>query len=292
MRPEAIEQARERQGVVPLPDLGSHAVRDAPGRGLRRVQLRAYLAETQPYDVPAQLASLLVTHREGWWLRAGSALWAYDVAGPPEDLEVAIELSSELVVRPPVRARRLSPSVLAGTRVVAGSPVVALEIAAIQWAHRRPHTEVVRLIEKLLRERRTTVVRLRSRLGRGIAGSTAVRRALDELLGGSLDRDVRELKRALERLGVTGLECEVRFVSATGASAYADLLHRPTMTLIEVDGVLDHAAPDRFLTDRRRDRWMLRDHGARTLRVDLREVRRDVDALARELAGFLLPAAA
>jgi very-short-patch-repair endonuclease len=256
------------------------------------VQVRAYLAETQPYDVPAQLASLLVTHQGGWWLRAGSGLWAYDVAEPPEHLEVAITLSSELVMRPPVAVRRLSPSVLAGTRVVAGSPVVALEVAAIQWAHRRPHDDVVRLVEKLLRERRTTVVRLRSRLGRGIAGSTAVRRALAELLGGSLDRDVRELKRALERLGVTGLECEVRFVSVSGASAYADLLHRPTMTVIEVDGVLDHAALDRFLTDRRRDRWMLRDHGARTIRVDAREVRRDVDALARELVVFLLPAAA
>lgn len=291
MRPDAVDQARERQGVVPLSDLGSHAARDAPGQGLRRVQLRAYLAQTQPYDLPAQLASLAVTHPEGWWLRAASALWVYGVADTPEHLEVGIELSSELVVRPPVTVRRLSPSVLAGSRVVAGSPVVALEVAAIQWAYGRPHADVLRMVEKLLRERRTTAVRLRARLGRGIAGSTAVRRALAELLGGSLDRDVRRLKHALERLGVTGLECEVRFVSASGASAYADLLHRPTMTLVEVDGALDHARLDRFLTDRRRDRWMLRDHGARTLRVDAREVRRDVDALARELAGLLSAAA-
>lgn len=292
MRPESIEQARERQGVVPLSDLGSHAVRDAPGLGLRRVQLRAYVAQTQPYDVAAQLASLKVTHLKGWWLRAGSALWVYEVADPPEHLEVAIELTSELVVQAPIVARRLSPSVLAGTRVVADSPVVAIEVAAIQWAYRRPHSEVVRFLEKLLRERRTTAVRLRARMGRGIAGSATVRLALTELLGGSLDRDVRQLKRALERLGVRGLECEVRFVSASGASAYADLLHRPTMTVIEVDGVLDHAALERFLADRRRDRWMLRDHGARTLRVDAREVRRDVDAVARELVALLLPAVA
>jgi hypothetical protein len=37
---------------------------------------------------------------------------------------------------------------------------------------------------------------------------------------------------------------------------------------------------------------MLRDHGARTLRVDMREVRRDLDRTARELAAFLLPVAA
>ena len=292
MRPDAVERAREQHGVVPLADLGSHAVRDAPGLGLRRVQLRAYVAQTQPYDVATQLASLKVTHPSGWWLRSGSALWVYGVADPPDQVEVAIELTSELVVRAPVVARRLSPRVLAGSRVVDGSPVVALEIAAIQWSYRRPHAEVVRMLEKLLRERRTTVVRLRARIGRGIAGSAAVRRALAELLGGSLDHDVRELRKALERLGVTGLECEVRFVSASGASAYSDLLHRPSMTLIEVDAVLDHAALDRFLADRRRDRWMLRDHGARTLRVDAREVRRDVDALAAELVTLLLPAAA
>lgn len=288
----AIEQARERQGVVLPSDLNGQAARDATGKGLRRVQLRAYLAETQPYDVEAQLESLKATHESGWWLRAGSALWRYGVADAPEQLEVAIGLTSELVVLEPIKARRLSPNVLAGPRTLDGCPVVALEVAAIQWSHRRPRLEVMRMMEKLLRERRSTLPRLRARLGRGIAGSAVVRESLDELLGGSLERDVRSLKAALEALGVTGLECEVRFVSADGASAYADLLHRPTMTVIEVDGSLDHGERDRFLADRRRDRWMLRDHEARTLRVDVREVRRDLEGLAQEIAGFLLPKAA
>jgi hypothetical protein len=254
--------------------------------------VRAYLAETQPYDVAVQLASLKVAHQDGWWLMGAAALWVYGVEQAPEVLNVGLKLTSEISIAAPVQSHRLSRSVLAGARTIDGTPLVALEIAVLQWAQLRPHADVVRLVEKVLRERRTSIPRLRARLRRGVAGSAAVRAALDELLGGSLDRDVRTLKHALEALGVTGLECEVRFVSADGASGYADLLHRPTMTVIEVDGSLDHLVEDRFLADRRRDRWMLRDHGVRTLRVDMREVRGQLDRTAAELAAFLLADAA
>jgi hypothetical protein len=107
-----------------------------------------------------------------------------------------------------------------------------------------------------------------------------------------MDADVRRLQRALESLGVTGLEPETQFTNAQGTTAYADLLHRPTMTVIEVDGMVAHLVRERFRADRRRDRWMRREHGATTLRVDVLEVREDVEALAAELAWFLLPQAA
>ncbi len=253
------------------------------------MQPRALLARTQPYDVRVQLASLLVTYPGGgWWTIGESALWLYAVSPAPTELAVAIPLGSELAVRPPILCRRLSPSVLQGVRTVQDVPVVAFEVAVIQWAYRRPASVVVSMVERVLRERRTTLPRLRARLSRGLAGSAAVRAALTELCGGSLERDVRRLRAALERHGVTGLRAEVRFVSQSGASAYADLLHEPSMTVLEVDASLDHLERGRFRADRRRDRWMLRDHDVVTVRVDVGEIREDVDRVAHEIAGLLL----
>jgi hypothetical protein len=290
MDDEAAARARHRHGVVPRDDVSGQARRDARRRGLREVQLGAYLARTQPYDFWAQLASLHVSHPAAEWTVCGQgALCLLGEAEPPRRLVVGVPLSSELAIRPPVSRRRLVPAVLRGSRVVGGARVAALEIAVVQWAVGRPAPEVLALVERLVRERKTTVSRLRSRLRRGFAGSAAVRAALDELAGGSLEKDVRRLRHALEALGVTGLEPEVHFTNAEGASAYADLLHRPTMTVIEVDAALDHLRRQRFLADRRRDRWMLREHAARTLRVDVVEIREDVMAVARELAWFLLP---
>jgi hypothetical protein len=149
---------------------------------------------------------------------------------------------------------------------------------------------VVELLEPLLRERRTTIVRLRARCRRGLDGSAAVRRAIDELTGGSVDAAVRKLRKALEARGVTGLRAEVRFVSATGASCYGDLLHEASATLVEVDGFLTHTLRQRFRADRRRDRWMRRDHAVTTVRVDAAEVWEDVEALADELVLLLAAA--
>ena len=268
-------------------DLGGNAVRDARRAQLVEVQHGAFLAGTQPYDVRAQLASLRVSHADGgWWVGGEAALWLYDVLELPAQLLVVVPAASELAIRPPVRVRRVVDDVLDGARVVRTCDVVALEVAVVQWAAKRPLADVVTLVERLLRERLTTVPRLRARLGRGRLGSAVVRRALAEVAGGSLELDVRRLRAALEARGVTGLEVEVRFTSAGGASAYADLLHRPTMTLFEVDAALDHLERQRFRADRRRDRWMLREHAARTVRVDVTEVRGDLDRLADELVWF------
>lgn len=286
----AAARARNRQGVVTRVDAGPQARRDAGRRGLREVQPGAYLARTQPYDFWAQLASLRVSHPAAEWTVCGrGALCLLGESHPPDRLVVGVPLSSELAIRAPVRCRRLVPAVLRGARVVGGVSVVALEVAVVQTAVGLAHDEVLGLVERLVRERKTTVSRLRARLRRGFAGSAAVRLALDELAGGDLEQDVRRLRRALEALGVTGLESQVRFTSAEGASSYADLLHLPTMTIVEVDAALDHLRRQRFLADRRRDRWMLRDHSVVTLRVDVVEIRADVEAVARELAWFLLP---
>ena len=103
-----------------------------------------------------------------------------------------------------------------------------------------------------------------------------------------MDADVRRLKAALEQRGVDGLETEVRFTNRDGASAYADLFHRATLTAFEVDGLVEHSRRARFRADRRRDRWMHHEHHVSTLRIDVLEIREDLDALADELAECVL----
>jgi very-short-patch-repair endonuclease len=115
-----------------------------------------------------------------------------------------------------------------------------------------------------------------------------VRRACDELVGGSLDAAVRRLRQALEARGVTGLVCEARFTSSDGASCYGDLWCPAARTLVEVDGCLTHAVRERLRADRRRGRWMLRDHGIATLRVEVADLGPGLDVVADELAVVLL----
>jgi very-short-patch-repair endonuclease len=67
---------------------------------------------------------------------------------------------------------------------------------------------------------------------------------------------VRRLRRELERRGVRGLACEVRFRRQDGATCYGDLWCPQARVLAEVDGFLTHAVRERFRADRRRDRWM------------------------------------
>lgn len=290
MDEKAKQQARRARGVVAGRSLGAKPKRAAQRDRLVEIQPRTFLAQTQPYDIRTQLESLKLSHPGGDWTVTGAgALWLYGVTEPPDVLTVGIPVASELAIRRPIRCRRLAASVLAGSRPVKACQVVALEVAVIQWAAGRQPQAVIAMVEKVVRERLTTVVRLRARLRRGLAGSAAVRRAVDVLAGGSLELDVRRLCCALEQRGVTGLEAEVHFTNAAGASAYADLFHKETATALEVDAALDHLERQRFRADRRRDRWMLKEHATRTLRIDVTEIRRDLDGLADELVWFLDP---
>jgi hypothetical protein len=276
--------------VVLAPELGSHPNRAARGANLVAVHRGAFVAVTQPVDADVVVAALQHTEQDRTWaLIETAALWWHGLAPAPAVVMVGIPLGHKLAVRRPLRTRRVAASVLEGSRVIRGARVVALEVAVIQGAARARDAEVRELVEGLVRQRRTTLARLRGRGRRGLKGSARVRRVCDELAGGSMDADVRRLREALEARGVRGLECERRFLSAAGASAYADLFHEQTKTAFEVDGLVSHSERKRFRADRRRDRWMHRDHDVKTLRIDVLEIREDLDALADELAPFVLP---
>lgn len=282
-------QARQQHGVVPASVLGPRPLRSATAAGLRVVQPRVYLAPTQPVDGAVLVEAVRQSVRTRYAFLSQAALWLHGAGRPPAPSEVAVGVphATRLRLEPPVQVSRVSESVLSHVRVRGGCPVVDLEMAVVQSCAGAELAAATALLEPLLRERRTTVVRLRSRCGRGVAGSAGMRKALDALVGGSLDVGVRRLKRALERRGIVGLSCEVRFESEDGASCYGDLWCPAARALVEVDGFLTHAVRERFRADRRRDRWMVRDHATTTLRVDAAEVFDDLDALADELAEIL-----
>lgn len=290
MDPSVFSRARARAGVVPASELGEHPGRAARRAGLELLQPRAYVAATQPVDAAALVAAVEASAGGRHAFLGLTALWLYGVAPRPDVVRVGVPHGTTLAVRPPVQQHRVSADVLARVRVRHGLPVVDLEMAVIQAAAKQPHQDVVTLLEPLLRQRRTTIVRLRARCRRGLDGSAAVRRAVDELAGGSMEKAVRLLRGALEARGVAGLRAEVRFTSAAGASCYA-VLHEASRSLVEVDGFLSHVERSRFRADRRRDRWMRGEHQLTTFRVDVAEVWEDVEALADELAALLVPVA-
>jgi hypothetical protein len=278
------EHARRRAGLVTSCELGRNPTRTATRRNLELLLPGAYVAATQPIEAEVLVWAVAARGLPTYAFAGATALWLYGQGAAPVRVEVAVPHGTRAALGPHVRVRRVCDDVLAGARTVGGSRLVRIEVAVVQAAEGKPRVEVVGLVAEILRRRRTTVPRLRAACRRGVGGSAAVRAAVDELAGTSLDGAVRRLRSALLRRGVTGLETEVRFVNAGGASCYADLLHRPTMTVVEMDGFTSHTALDRFRADRRRDRWLQAEHGVLTLRVHAGE---DVEQVADEVCRVL-----
>lgn len=283
-----VDAARANGGLVGSGVLGRHPGRTAGRGGLVRVQPRVWVAQTQPVGVRQQLIAVTSSIQGVHAFLGETALWGYGHGPEPEVVRVGVLHSTRYRAEPPVVVSRVAEHVLAGRRTVSGCSVVALEVAVVQAASRMRSPDVVRLLETVLRGRATTIPRLRSRCRRGVAGSANVRVAIDELIGMSLDGAVRALCAALEQRGVDGLRFEVRFTNSAGASGYADALDDAGRVVLEVDGYLSHVERQRFLADRRRDRWLHAEHELITLRVDAAEVAADLDALADELAAIML----
>lgn len=285
---DIASSARRSNGLVPSADLGSSPARAAARRHLVLLQPRVYVAQTQPANALEHVTAIRMSVRGEYAFLGRTALWLYGLGDVPEVVEAGVPHRTRYRARPPARIRRVAPAVLRGRRTVSAACLVAVEMAVVQVAADQSPRATTVLLEQVLRARQTTMPRVRSRLRRGVAGSAAVRSALDELAGTSLDAAVRRLQSALEMRGVIGLQTEVRFTSASGASAYGDLVDEHGLTVVEVDGYLTHTERHRFRADRRRDRWLSAEHGYLTVRVDAAETVDDLDGLAEELAALLL----
>lgn len=283
------ERARQRGGIVLREDFSvNNVTRSAARAGLAPLQPGAWLASTTPVTVPLLVRGIATALDREHAFLGQTALWLYGVGGPPEVVRVGVLHTRRLTLWSPVQTSRVSRFVLAGSRVRSGCRVVRFEMAVVQACGEG--VDALALLETVLRERRTTVSRLRATQRQGLQGSAVMGSYLRELRGGACERQVRELIAALERRGVRGLRPEARFVSRSGASCYADALHEPSSTALEVDGFVSHTDRVRFRADRRRDRWLAREYGVHTFRIDAAEIDEDVEAVADELAPELLKA--
>lgn len=284
---ELSDRARAADGLLTSAELGRHPRRTAARAGLVAVQPRVFIAATQPVTAREQVAAVRASVQCAYAFVELTALWLHGLAPSPEVVRVGIAHTSRFRLQPPSQVTRLAPKVLRGARVLDGNSVLSLEMTLVQSACRLGAAELREVLEDVLRRRLTTIPRLRARCGRGVAGSRALRSAVDGLVGVSLDGAVRRLVWALAARGVTGLGVEVRFVNEAGASAYADLLDDQSLTVFEVDGLLSHLERNRFRADRRRDRWLHAEHGVTTFRIDVQEIVENLDALADELVTLL-----
>ena len=270
--------ARRRHGLVLAAEAA--ALPAAERRALVVVQPGVLVAQTQPLDAATAVAAAELS-KPRLVLAGRTALWVHGVGDPGDAVDVAVP-ARQVVLHPPVRVRRLAPSLLTGVRTVDGHQVVSVETAVVQRAELAADAALLTDVEDVLRQRLTTLDRLRRRCRRGVKGSAALRGALEVVSDGDLDALVRDLRRALQSAGVVGLESEVLVRSSSGTTAYLDLLHRPSGNAFEVDGWSAHTDRSRFVADRRRDRWVRREHGIATTRLAADELRRDLAGVVRD----------
>lgn len=278
-------RARARFGLVLGSEIG--VPRTARRAGLVAVQPGAFVAATQPVDAELIAQALRLTVTGDAAFAGCTALWRYGVLASRGPVELAVPDTRQLALHDGVRVRRLAPSLLARRRTLEGWPLVAFETAVVQAAETLDAAELAELAERVLRERRTTHDRLLAACRRGVSGAAALRRTLEPLADGDLEEQKRRLRRALEAAGVTGLRSEVQVRSASGAVVYLDLLHEGSRNVLEVDGFASHSTRERFLADRRRDRWLRREKGLLTTRVAAVEVRDRLPATVAELVPLL-----
>lgn len=283
-----VEEALERDGVVDLSHVDDHPGRHARRNGLVLIQRRAAVAATHPVEARQLMHATALAVPPPCALLSEAALWAHGQGELPTTVEVGVVDTRGLTLWAPAVARRLAPATLATIVVRKDLPVVPLELSVVQCCAHLDDQGALRLVERVLRRRATTPRRLRDACRRGLDGSASVRRALVVLDGGDLELQKRRLRAALVAAGVVGLAAEVRLASAAGGSCYLDLLHEPSRTAIEVDGGYHELASQRAV-DRRRDRWVRREHGFEVVRVADEEVRRDVARVVAELLPQLQP---
>ena len=276
--------------MVDLAGLGSNPARAAARRGLVVVQRTAAVAATQPIGALQQMHAVTLSARVPIAFLSGAALWVYGRGPEPEQIEVGVNEHRGLSVSRPVVARRVSATTLTGVVQRNSLPLVALETAMVQRAAQITSTEALTLVTRALRDRVTTVDRLRAACRRGFAGSRAVRAALVEVRGGDLELQTRRLRRALLAAGVTGLRTEAHLTSSEGVACYLDLLHEASARALELDGPY-HDLPEQRRIDRRRDRWVRAEFGIEVIRIADEEVRRDLAGVVAELVPQLRPVA-
>jgi very-short-patch-repair endonuclease len=145
-------------------------------------------------------------------------------------------------------------------------PVVSIEAAVVGAAEMFGFAALVDVLQELLRDGRTTSVRVLSMTGRGVKGSALVSRAMAVAGDGFGSTWERRLARALRSRGRSGPRAQFRVVSPSGLIAYVDLAFPQVNLAIEIDGYVAHSRPAEFRYDRVRQNALVSELGWTVLR--------------------------
>lgn len=201
----SIEQAAAHGGVVNL--RGDRSLQDrarvleAAGE-LVRTGRRTAIAATTPSSLHQRLCVVELEIGEPLVFTGLVGGWLYGFPHAPQPCEpftVLVPSMREPAPVPGAQIVRTAAGDLLGSRVIQGLPVASREVTLRYMAVRLNRQRMVTLLQDELRLRHTTESRLRAVLGRGRAGSSVLRPALDEAGDGAHSRSERVLHRAFRR---------------------------------------------------------------------------------------------
>ena len=208
-----------------------------------------------------------------WWLPG------FDGSGPPE-----------LVVPGDRRYRHLRGVKVRRTQAVdfrvqerRSWPVTALEVTVRDVATGLRHRQLRELVQGLIVDRRTTLDRLRDVTGRGLRGSAALGRVLDELDPAFQSHWEAVLYGRLRRAGLRP-EAQIR-LDVAGRRCYLDLGFRDIRLGIEVDGFLPHMR--RFADDRRRNNAVCLESGWALAHYAVQDLVERLDEIVAEIVRWV-----
>lgn len=141
------------------------------------------------------------------------------------------------------------------------------------------------MVQHALRRRQVSEEALLRTLGRGLAGSTALRRVLEELAPGYQVVWEQRLHRALLRAGVD-MQPQTPVVAPDGRRAFIDLGIEELRFGVEIDGFLNHMA--RFAADRARARLLALELDWRVAPYAVEELAADMDRVVAEIKCHVL----
>jgi hypothetical protein len=167
----------------------------------------------------------------------------------------------------------------------AGHPVTWVADVAVQCASEIERDDLLQMVEFAVRTRRTTLDKLRSACRRGVAGSSNLRDVWAELSSEGIDRWMRRLVRLLTTAGLPKPTLEAPIYDGSLRRALLDGLWEALQLALEVDDWETHGSRDAQERDRRRDRWLLREHGITTVRVTPREIRDSPNDVVRDIVA-------
>lgn len=216
--------------------------------------------------------------------RWGAAAHGLPGQAPPRlPVTVAIPAARQVCALPGVAVRQLRWSDFVD-KPRDGLPTLRLEAVVRDLCAELPLPVVLRLLQDLFRERRTTPERLHDALGRGLHGSAGLRAGLRVVSPAHQSYWERLLHSALVRAGHAPV-AQYRLETRSGTIAYLDDAWPDVRLGVEVDGFSAHL--DRFVGDRRRDRRLSVENDWTIARVAVDELAVDLKGVVAEILGLL-----